>query len=397
MIRIAIAMLLGARLKFVGLVTGVLFTSFLITHFQAMLVGIMTRTYAMVDDMAVVDVWVMDPAVEYVDETAGLPATALDRVRSVPGVAWATRFYSGNLRARLPGGRIRSVNVIGLDDASFIGFPGELTPELLARLRSPDAVVADRATATTLLRPALAEPGFGLSTLPIDLDAPSRPLAEGDELMVNDRRVRVVGLTAMKPRFQNKGTLFTSYSRAVSLAPPERNLTSFVLVKAEQGLDPELLAREIGSATGLRALSSRQFAKTTVMYYIKNTDIIGQVGMMTIISVVVGISITGLLLFMFTADNLRYYAVLVATGAGNGLILAMVAAQCATVGLVGFGLGIGGSALMGEIMVAAGMPYRLLWPSLFITGFFVALVCVLSGLISARQVARLEPGIVFRA
>jgi ABC-type antimicrobial peptide transport system permease subunit len=52
---------------------------------------------------------------------------------------------------------------------------------------------------------------------------------------------------------------------------------------------------------------------------------------------------------------------------------------------------------MGELMVSAGMPYRLLWPSLIITGFFVAVVCVLSGILSARQVARLEPGMVFRA
>jgi ABC-type antimicrobial peptide transport system permease subunit len=75
----------------------------------------------------------------------------------------------------------------------------------------------------------------------------------------------------------------------------------------------------------------------------------------------------------------------------------MVAAQCATVGFVGYGLGVGGSSLMGELMVSAGMPYRLLWPSLIITGFFVAVVCVLSGILSARQVARLEPGMVFRA
>ncbi len=397
MIRIAIAMLLGARLKFIGLITGVLFTSFLITHFQAMLVGIMTRTYAMVDDMPIVDVWVMDPAVEYVDETAGLPATALDRVRSVPDVEWATRFYSGNLRARLPGGRIRSVNVIGLDDASLIGYPGDLSPDLQARLRSPDAVVADRASATTLLRPSLAEPGFGGSTPPIDLNSPSRPLAEGDELMVNDRRVRVVALTDMRPRFQNKGTLFTTYSRAVSRAPPERNLTSFILVKAAEGSDKQRLAREIAAATGLRALTSQEFARTTVMYYVRNTDIIGQVGMMTVISVVVGISITGLLLFMFTAENLRYYAVLTATGASNRMILAMVASQCAAVGFVGYGLGVGGSSLVGQFMLAAGMPYRLLWPSLIITGFFVALVCILSGVLSARQVARLEPGMVFRA
>jgi putative ABC transport system permease protein len=154
MIRIAIAMLLGARLKFIGLITGVLFTSFLITHFQAMLVGIMTRTYAMIDDMPVVDVWVMDPAVEYVDETAGLPATALDRVRSVPGVAWATRFYSGNLRARLPGGRIRSVNVIGLDDASLVGFPGELTPDLLARLRTHASPAVARRARLRQLHPS---------------------------------------------------------------------------------------------------------------------------------------------------------------------------------------------------------------------------------------------------
>jgi len=405
MIRIAIKMLMGSRVKFIGVVTGILFTSLLITHFQAIFCGIMTRTFAMIADNQIVDVWVMDPAVEYIDEVAKLPSPSLERVRSVEGVGWATRLFTGSLRTRLPGGRFRSADVIGVDDATLIGLPAKVIEGSAMDIRQPDAVLVDRESARTLLRPATRGSGtvnpadenrlwgVGVGT---SLNTPTRPLVVGDEVMINDHRVRVVGIVEILPRFIKRGTFYTTYTNAVRLAPRERNQLSFVLAKARDGENAISLARRIERETGLKALTREEFEATTVWYFIRNTDIVGQIGMMAMIAVSVGVSITGLLLSMFTAENLRYYGVLMATGATTRTILAMVAAQAVTAGMIGFGLGIGASCTLGIVMSGTGLPYRLMWPTFFITGAFVVVVCVLSALVSARQAARLEPGIVFR-
>lgn len=404
MIRIAIVMLMGSRVKFIGVVTGVLFTSLLITHFQAIFCGIMTRTFALISDNAVVDVWVMDPAVEYIDEVAKLPSPALERVRSVEGVEWATKLYTGALRTRLPGGRFRSADVIGVDDATLVGLPARMVEGSALDIRQPDSVIVDRESARTLLRPAVrgaatddgdADRLWGVN-VGTSLETPTRPLLVGDEVMINDRRVRVVGTVDILPRFFKKGVFFTTYSNAVRLAPPERNQMSYVLVKARNGQDATQLARRIEATTGLKALTRAEFSAHTVWYYIKNTDIVGQIGMMTVIAVSVGTTITGLLLSMFTAENLRYYGMLMATGATTRTILSMVSAQAAMAGAIGFGLGVGASCTLGVVMSGTGLPFRLMWPSFIVTGVFVVVVCVLSGILSARQAVRLEPGIVFR-
>lgn len=395
MILFALRMLVGSRVKFFGIVAGVLFTSFLCTHFQAIVCGLMTRTFAMIGDTNVADVWVMDPAVEYIDEVANLPGPAIDRVRSVPGVEWAARLYYGTLRARLPGGRFRSVQVIGVEDATLIGLPLRITRGRAQDLRRPDAVIIDEYSCRNLMRAAIHPSAVQRGA--INLDAPSRPLDVGDELTINDQRVVIVGKADILPRFLTKGTFFTTYSRAVRMAPPERNQLSFVLVRAAAGQNADELAARIEATTGLKALSARGFAAATVWYFVKNTDVVGQVILMTLIAILVGTCITGLLLYMFTAENLRFYGMLMAVGATNAIVLRMIIAQTLAAATLGYCLGIGSSAALGRVMALAHLPYRLLWPSLFITAFFVLLVSVVSSILSVRQALRLEPGVVFRS
>src|SRR5262252_8302663 len=118
MIYLAIKMLVGDRTKYLGVIVGVLFTTFLMAHLLSMFAGLLVRTYALVQDVPEADVWVMDPAVEYVDEIASLPSTAVDRTRSVDGVDWAVPIFTGTLRVRMASGEFRAVELIGVDDAT---------------------------------------------------------------------------------------------------------------------------------------------------------------------------------------------------------------------------------------------------------------------------------------
>ena len=116
-------MLVGDRAKYAGLLLGIAFTAFLVTFAASYFAGFMTRGFALIAENGATDVWVMDPAVTSVEQTVNLPDSALERVRSVPGVRYATPLALGSADARLPNGRFQSFQVIGVDDATLIGAP----------------------------------------------------------------------------------------------------------------------------------------------------------------------------------------------------------------------------------------------------------------------------------
>src|SRR5262245_13812255 len=228
MLRLALRMLLGDTIKSLGVVLGVFFCTFLITHMLSMFSGMLQRTYAQVSDIPQADVWVMDPSTEYVDETAGLPSTALDRVRSVEGVAWAMPLMTGSLRARLPNGQFRAVAIVGVDDATLMGAPQNVVGATVDALRQADAAIVDAEGADVLLRlPLVAperHPGWNMP----DFSGPTRPLAIGDELLVNDHRLVVVGIADLGPRFLARPVIYVTYTHALAITPAQRNLLSYV-------------------------------------------------------------------------------------------------------------------------------------------------------------------------
>ena len=120
MLRIALKMLLGDRAKYVGLIFGITFTSFLVTFAASYFAGIMTRGYAPIAENGAVDVWVMDPAVNSVEQTTNMSLQALARVRSVAGVQSAVPLMFATADVRFPDGRYQPFQVIGVDDATLI-------------------------------------------------------------------------------------------------------------------------------------------------------------------------------------------------------------------------------------------------------------------------------------
>lgn len=393
---IALRMLVGDTVKWLGVVLGVFFCTFLITHLMSMLFAMFDRTYATISDIPQADIWVMDPATEWVDEPAGLPATALDRVKSIPGVEWATPLITISMRTRLLNGQFRSVLVIGVDDATLIGAPRDMAAGSVQALRGSDAVIVDTASARGQLRlpvrPHEQRPGWETP----DFSGEMRPLEVGDELLLNDHRAVVVGLAELGTRFLSRPVAYTTYSTALKMAPPQRNLLSYVLVKSAPGEDTAAVARRIERASGLRARTSREFSQDTVDYVVNTSGVMGRITFMVGIGVVVGTCVSGLLLFLFTAENAKYYATLMALGASSRTIVMMVLAQAIVSGVMGYGLGVGVSSLMGRVVVTSAMPYRLTFFTLGFTAITVTFVTALSAALSAFKVVRLEPAMVFK-
>src|SRR5260370_9547439 len=144
---IAFKMLVGDRAKFLGIVAGLTFAALLIAQQASIGVGLLLRTTSTIQDIADVDIWVMDPYVQFIDELKPLTEDDLYRVRSVPGVAWAVRFYKDQGRMKLGVGdkhkrddskaKYQQTIALALDNATFVGAPRLIVAVNLAALRAP--------------------------------------------------------------------------------------------------------------------------------------------------------------------------------------------------------------------------------------------------------------------
>jgi putative ABC transport system permease protein len=388
---VALAMLIGDRAKYLGIIMGLTFASLLITQQASIFVGLMTRTYGFVTDTGLPDIWVMDPKVQFIDDIKPLQDTVLLRVRGIEGVRWAMPLYKGLLKARLQNGNFQTCNVIGLDDATLVGGPPEMVEGSLADLRRAEGVIVDVVGATT----RLAKVPEGPDGQPIK-GAAAEPLKVGDTLELNDRRAVVVGICRVSRTFQSQPVIYTTYSRATQFAPRERKLLSFVLAKAKEGADPKDVCARIHAQTGLEAYTAWDFSWKTILYFMKYTGIPINFGIAVMLGFLVGTAIAGQTFYNFTLDNLRHFGALKAMGATNGRLLKMILMQALIVGLIGYGLGVGLASLFGQLTGKTELSFRLLWQTLAISGGAITLIVSFAALLSIYKVMRLEPAIVFK-
>jgi len=376
---LALRMLTGDRAKYAALIFAISFSSFLITQQASIFAGLMNRTRSQILDVTDADIWVMDPATQYVDEVYALKDTDLDRVRGVPGVRWAVPFFKGQARAKAPDGKFRLGILLGLDDASLAGAPEprRMIVGSIESLRDPDAVLIDEA-------------GYHFFF-------PGAPLRPGKTFEMNDHRAKVAGIVDASPPFATFPVFYTRYSLAMNYVGRERKLLSFVLVKTGPGATAHDLARRIESATGLKALTGGDFGWMTIRYYLTHTGIPINFGLTVVIAMIVGTVVAGMTFYLFTLENLKQFGALKAMGASNPRLVGMILLQAILVGAVGFSVGMGLSATF--FLVARTDATRgivMLWQAMAGTGGVVILIVLMASLLSIRKVLVLEPAMVFR-
>ncbi len=385
----ALKILIGDRAKFIGIILGLSFASFIIVQQAAIFVGLMVRTYGFITDTSQPDIWVMDSKVRFIDDIKPLKDTQLLLVRGIEGVDWAVPFYKGLLKARLQNGNFQICNVIGIDNATLIGGPPIMLEGKLRDLRLVDAIIVNKEGADDKLA-TNSGPGR-------DNGAPTIPLQVGDTLEINDNRAVVVGICETTRTFQSQPVIYTTYSRAVSFAPYERKLLSFILVKAQQGISSKELCHRIRTYTGLSAYTSSEFKWLTIHYYLTNTGIPINFGVAVILGFIIGIAISGQTFYNFILDNLRYLATFKAMGAANLLLTKMVLLQAAWIGFIGWGIGVGTACLFGFFSRSSQLSFLIPWHLFALSGVVMFFICGFSALLGLYRVYRLDPAIVFKS
>lgn len=373
--RIAYKLLVNDRGKFVALLMGITFAVFLMVMMTSTFAGIMEKAAATVTNTGA-KVWVMDPAVNNVLSSIPMPDYVLDSVRSAPGVKYAVPLFSGTGLAKLADGTFQPVNVIGLDDTSLFGRP-ELIEGSILDIYGDDAVVVVKDAEY----PKLKDPQLGA------------------RFELNDRRAVVVGLADVPAGgLFGVPTLYTTFSRAIQYIPSARFTIAYVLVEP---VGPEAIPGIIEAVDrlGYVARTEEGFADEIISYYTYKTGLGTNIMLMTAISFLVGLSISGQTFYGFVLENLDRFGALKAIGATGRELVYMLLFQVGVTSFFGYGLGVGSCALM-IALAKLRLPNYASTITFGTLGFAFVMVLVIaaaSAYLAARRVLRIEPFDIFRA
>ena len=320
-------------------------------------------------DRSGADVWVSQPNVRNLHMVASwLPESVIAEVRAVDGVVEATPIlYSTDTIAA---GDERAVAyVIGLPADALMGGPWEIVDG------------SDR---------------VGLGDVIVDRSFARRSgVTVGDRITVLGGEATIVGLASGTASLMNS-VAFVSFDdfRAMRTGAP---VVSFVLVRISDGASAETVAAEIERrVSGVTAQSREAFSAGERRLV---TDMSAEViSIMNVIGFVVGLAVVALTVYIATLARRREYGVLKALGARSRVLYLIVLAQAVLSVALGFAIGLAFTWLLGVVVARTDLNLELAITatSLVKVGLFAAVIAGLAAILPIRQVANLEPAVVFK-
>ena len=371
---LAYKLLVNDKAKFVALLLGITFAVFLMMFVTSMFSGVMNHASSTVINIGA-SLWVMDPAVETVSNSVGMPDYVLDAVRSMQGVKYAVPLYSGGALVKLADGTYQSVTVIGLDDTSLFGRPELIEGNIQNIYAENGFIVVRDAEFSKLENPHI-----------------------GSELELNDHRGVIVGIARVATSgLYGIPTLYTTYERAIQYIPNPRYTTSYVLVEPKSTDDIPRIKQQV-EGLGYRARTKEEFMKRTEDFFIYKTGGGTNMLIMTLISFIVGLSISGQTFYTFILENLERFGALKAIGTKSRDLVGMILFQATFTAFTGYGLGVGLCVLL-VLLAKLRLPSyaaMVTFSNLAVAFGMVVVIAAVSSYVAIRRVLKIEPFEIFR-
>ncbi len=373
-LKLGYKLLVNDKSKFAALLVGTAFAVFLMIQMTSIFAGILQKSSSTVINIGA-KIWVMDPGVQTPVNSIPLPDYVLDGVRSIEGVKYAVPLYSGGALVKLQSGVYQSVTVIGLDDASLFGRP-EVVDGEIENVYGENAfiVVHDQEF------PKLENPKIGTTF----------ELNDHRGVIVGIARVTISGLFGIP-------TLYTTYNRAIQYIPSTRYTISYILVEPKTKDDVAHIKEEV-KRIGYEALTADEFKKKITRFYIYQTGVGTNILIMTVISFIVGLSISAQTFYTFIVENLEKFGALKAIGIKGRELVYVILFQTTFASLTGYGLGVGLSSLLITIATIRVPNYtaKINYLNLGLGFIMVLIIAGISSYIGIRKVIKIEPFDIFR-
>lgn len=372
---LAYKLLVTDKSKFATLVGGIAFAVFLLVFVTSALIGELIHSSAVVTNVGA-SVWVMDPGSQNGTGAIGMPDYVLDAVRSMDGVKYAVPLYYGGALVKLADGHYQAVTVIGLDDTSLLGRP------VMSRGKIEDIYT----TKSFIAVDDEAFPKFGNPHV-------------GTTFELNDHRGVIVGIArVLLSGLGGVPTLYTTYYRALQYVPNPRYTISYILVEPKSASDVPRIKQEV-RALGYLALMKEEFKRALSTSFLYTTGSGVNIGLITLFSVLVGLTVSGLTFYTFVLENRERFGALKAIGTTGRELTGMIMFQAGLASFTGYGLGVGACTTIVGLakLTLAGYPGTETYTNLGLAFLIVLVIAAVSGYIGIRTVMRIEPFDVFRA
>lgn len=374
MVSLARKNLLHDKLRFVITVSGVAFAVTLVFVQVGLFLGLLGNASVTIERMDA-DLWVTSRNTPNVDFAHTFPETAVQRVRSVPGVARADNLIVWFMTVALPSGAQEGALVYALEDFKAWGIPWNVVEGELADLRRGPYVFLD----------ASAVRRYG-------------PFRVGDYREVLETRLKVIGRTEGARSFTTTPIAFMDYARAQELASSSlRGKTTYVLVKLAPGADPEAVKAALRERLPYNDVHTKaEWAARSRDYWVSSTGLGMNMIMTVFLGVLVGVVVVAQTLYTSTMEHLKEFGTVKAIGGSNGDIYRILAEQAVIAAVAGFAVGglmaAGAAPFMAKVDLSLVVPPEL---SAVVLAGTVAM-CLLASMVSFRKVAAIDPALVFR-
>ena len=368
MTRLAIRNLFQSKTRLVISVGGVALALLLILTLDAIFAGVERQVTAYIDQSGA-DVIVSQSGVRTMHMAASsLPAESVEEVESLPGVESVTPIlYVTNV---VSAGEERNLAyIIGLPRAAKAGGPWEVA--LGSKEPGPGEAIMDRGVAE--------KSGVGLK----------------DTVEILGQKFEIVGLSRGTASFVNSVAFISMEDFARLRASP--GVVSYLMVRLEDGQSPEAMAQRIERQLGNVTAQTRDEFTRQERKVIKDmsTDVIA---IMNLVGLLIGLAVMALTVYTATLARRAEYGVLKALGARGSQLVHSVVAQALLSVALGFLLGLAFTVALGIVIprVVPNLSLLVRWESLLKVGSASLLIAAVSAILPIRQIARLDPAMVFR-
>jgi putative ABC transport system permease protein len=363
------------RIRFLVALAGIQFAVVLITIQLGVFLKFLTNASVLIDHTEA-DLWVTARHLENFDYGRPFSEKKLYQAREVPGVRWAQKYLLAWGYWKTPTGSQETVQMIGFDPETLVGAPWDVREGDLQDVKYFNSVFIDEAESNRL------------GDLPL-----------GGETEINNRRVRVAGLTRGAKAFTQVPYIFTSFKNVVNLsAYMVKGNTTYVLVKVKPGYSVEDVQHSL--ATTLKDVdvyTSRQFSNRTRSYWMVNTGAGVALLVAALMGLAIGTIIVGNTIYASTTEHLKEFGTLKAIGASNWDLYKIIIEQAVLNSLIGYGTGMVVTYVVIQVMKMGKLEVLLPWPILIVVYVITLLMCLGASSLSIYRVTRIDPALVFKS
>jgi putative ABC transport system permease protein len=375
MLKIAWKFIKFDKAKSIGVIVGILISTFLIGQQLGVFFFLTGAMGALATDVKA-DIWVVDSKTDDVNQLGKLDIRNLRAVQGINGVKEAFPLIITGASCNYKNGTSGAITLLGVDENHINAFLDE------------DKIMAGKISALQL-DGALSGEFFEKKNLGGDIDF-------GTNFEVNGKRA----FFALQTKgFRGFGSSFciTTIERARFFSSQSVNNISAVLVNVVSGKNVDVIVANINKTIyGVRAWSSPKLASSSVKKILSSSGIALSTGTLIAFALIAGFFIIGLTMYSSALDRLKDYGTLKAIGAGNNYISRLILMQALLFSIVGFLIGFALLEGFRRGVEPSGLIFS--FSPLMLLAMFgtIALISLSGASFALNRIRSVEPATVFR-